>query len=89
MECGSGFKLSNDSGLRIISIPAGQYAVLPDYRLGDMRMGGAKMGMWLRNNSVAHENEPVFAIYETLNGKYDAENIRMKLYKRLKFDKNG
>jgi|GEM_PF-631949 len=89
MECGGGFKLSNESGLEIVSIPAGQYAVLPDDRLGDMRMGGAKMDLWLHNNSIAHENEPVFAVYETNNGKYDAENISMKLYKRLKFDKNG
>ncbi|MDR0409629.1 MAG: GyrI-like domain-containing protein, partial [Spirochaetaceae bacterium] len=89
MECGGGFALPNDSGLEIVFIPAGQYAVLPDDRLGDMRMGGAKMDLWLHNNSIAHENEPVFAVYETSNGKYDADNIRMNLYKRLKFDKNG
>jgi len=89
MECGEGFKLPNGIGLEIVSIPAGQYAVLPDDRLGDMRMGGAKIELWLHNNSIAHENKPVFAVYETSNGKYDTENIRMNLYKRLKFDKNG
>jgi hypothetical protein len=89
MECGGRFKLPNDSELEIVFFPAGQYAVLPDDRMGDMRMGGAKMDLWLHNNGIAHENEPVFAVYETTGGKYDAENIRMKLYKRLKFDKNG
>lgn len=89
MECGDGFKLPSESGLEIMRIPAGIYAVLPDDCLGDIRMGGVKMNLWLRNNSIAHENEPVFAVYETLNGKYDNENICMKLYKRLKDDKNG
>lgn len=89
IECGGRFTLSNDSDLKIIHIPAGQYAVLPDDRLGDVRMANAKMDLWLQNNSIAHENEPVFTVYETLNGKYDNENIQMKLYKRLKDDKNG
>jgi len=89
IECGNGFKLTNGSGLEIINIPAGRYAVLPDDRLGDVRMGSTKIDLWLRNNSIPYENEPVFAVYETLNGKYDNENIRMKLYKRLKNDKNG
>jgi len=89
IECGNGFKLPNGSGLEIINIPAGRYAVLPDDRLGDVRMGSTKIDLWLQNNSIPHESKPVFAVYETLNGKYDTENIRMKLYKRLKNDKNG
>ena len=89
VECGDGFKLPSNNGLEIKRFPAGQYAVLPDDRLGDMHMGAAKMDLWLQNNSIAHENEPVFAVYETLNGKYDNENVRMKIYKRLKFDTNG
>jgi hypothetical protein len=63
--------------------------VLPDDRLGDISMGAVKIDLWLQNNSIAHENEPVFALYETLDGKYDNEHIRMRLYKRLKDDKNG
>ncbi|MEN6314771.1 MAG: helix-turn-helix domain-containing protein [Clostridiaceae bacterium] len=89
IECGSGFKLPNNSGLEIMRIPAGRYAVLPDDRLGDISMGAARIDLWLQNNSIAHENEPVFALYETLDGKYDNEHIRMRLYKRLKNDKNG
>jgi AraC-like DNA-binding protein/DNA gyrase inhibitor GyrI len=87
-ECGSEVALPG-GGLEIARIPAGRYAVLPDDRLGDIRAGSAKMDLWLRNNGIAHENEPIFAVYETLNGKYDNESIRMKLYKRLKNDKNG
>ena len=89
IECGNGFKLPNGSGLEIINITAGRYAVLSNDRLGDVRLGSAKMDLWLQNNSIPHEDEPVFAVYETINGKYDNENIRMKLYKRLKNDKNG
>lgn len=89
IECGSGFKLSNNNDLKITHIPAGRYAVLPDDRLGDICMGAAKMELWLANNAIPHENTPVFAVYETLNGKYDNEHIRMKIYKRLKNDKNG
>ena len=84
MECGGGSKLPCGSGLEIKHIPTGRYAVLLDDRLGDMSMGAAKMDLWLRNNSIAHENEPVFAVYETSGGRYDNENIRMELYKRLK-----
>jgi len=84
MECGGGFKPPSGSGLEIKRIPTGNYAVLPDDRLGDMSMGAMKMDLWLLNNSIAHENEPVFTVYETKNGRYDNENIRMELYKRLK-----
>lgn len=84
VECGDGFKLPNDSGLEIMRIPAGRYAVLSDDRLGDLRMGSTKIDLWLTNNSITHENVSVFAVYETLNGKYDNEHIHMKLYKRLK-----
>jgi len=84
IECGDGFKLPNNCGLEIMRIPAGQYAILPDDRLGDIRMGAAKIDLWLVNNAIPHENTPVFALYETLNGKYDNEHILMKLYKRLK-----
>ena len=89
IECGNDLRLPNGNGLEIIKIPAGQYAVLPDDRLGDVRMGNRKMDLWLKNNSIPHESKPAFAVYETLNGKYDTENIRMKLYKQLKNDKNG
>jgi len=89
IECRHDLKLPNDSGLAVINMPAEQYAVLPNDRLGDARIGSEKIELWLKNNSIAHKNEPVFAVYETLNGKFDTENIRMKLYKRLKNDKNG
>ncbi|MGF7146013.1 AraC-like DNA-binding protein/DNA gyrase inhibitor GyrI [Anaerotaenia torta] len=89
VECGEDFDLPDDSGLELLRIPGGRYAVLPDDCLGDIRIGGAKIELWLQNNSIAHEKEPVFAVYETLNGKYDNENIRMELFKRLRNDKNG
>lgn len=83
VECGEGFKLPGDSGLEILRIPADRYAVLPDDCLGDISVGRAKMDLWLQNNSIGHENAPVFAVYETLNGKYDTDNIRLKLFKQL------
>ena len=73
----------------MIHIPQGRYAVLPDDRLGDICIGSGKMELWLRNNGIAHINEPAFAVYETMDGKFDAEHIRMRLYKRLQNDKNG
>ena len=89
VECGSELKLTDGNELEILRIPSGNYAVLPDDCLGDIRVGGAKMDLWLQNNSIAHEDTPVFAVYEIQNGKYDADNIRLKLYKQLKNDKNG
>ncbi len=89
VECGGGFKLPDGSGLVLLRVPAGRYAVLTDDSLGDLRVGGAKMDVWLQNNGVAHAGEPAFAVYEAVNGNYDNGSIRMKLYKRLKNDKNG
>ena len=89
VECGGTLKLLDDSNLEMLHIPGGIYAVLPDDCLGDISVGRAKMDLWLQNNSIAHENAPVFAVYETLDGKYDTDNIRLKLYKQLKDDKNG
>lgn len=87
VKCGDGLKLPNDNNLEIFRIPEGQYAILPDGCLGDVRVGKSKIDAWLTNNSIAHENRPVFAVYETLDGKYDADNIRMKLYKLIKLTK--
>lgn len=94
VECGNGFTLAAGHDLKIRRIPTGRYAVLPDDRLGDAGVGAAKLERWIINNGIATENidgksEPVFAIYETLNGKFDNSNIRMKLYKRLKDGRNG
>ncbi len=89
VQCAGEFRLPKGSGLEILLIPAGRYAVLQSDCLGDVRMGGTKMDLWIQNNAIDHPNEPVFAVYETLNGKFENENIRMKLYKRLKNDKNG
>ncbi|HBL84375.1 MAG: hypothetical protein A2Y17_04895 [Clostridiales bacterium GWF2_38_85] len=87
LECSDTFKLTQDSELEILHIATGQYAVMSDDCFGDIHVGGDKIDLWLTNNSIAHENEPVFAVYETLNGKYDADNIIMKLYKRIKMTK--
>lgn len=86
VECGSAFILPDNTNFEIVRIPDGEYAVLPDDCFGDVSIGESKMNEWLVNNSIAHECEPAFAVYETLNGKYDTDNIRMKLYKRLKND---
>ena len=89
VECGGTIKLPDDSNVEILHIPSGNYAVLPDDCLGNFNVGRAKMDLWLQNNSIAHENAPIFAVYETLDGKYDTDNIRLKLFKQLKDDKNG
>ena len=89
VECGDNLKLPDDNNLEIFHISSGNYSVLPDDCFGDISIGRSKMELWLQNNSIAHENTPVFAVYETLDGKFDNDNIRLKLYKKLKNDKNG
>jgi len=89
IECGRGFSLPADSELEIKHYPSGVYAVLPDNCTGDMRVGREKMNLWLKNNGIPCENERVFAVYESRNGRFDSAHIEMKLYKRLKSDKNG
>jgi AraC family transcriptional regulator len=84
VECGSEETVPSDGGCEIFRVPAGRYAVMPDDCFGDIRVGEEKMTAWLSNNSVIQENgQPVFAVYEILNGRYDADHIRMKLYKLI------
>jgi hypothetical protein len=89
IECGSAFTIPDYIDLEILRILGGMYAVLADDCFGDIHVGRAKMDLWLVNNSIAHVDKPIFAVYETRNGKYDTDSVRMKLYKRLKDDKNG
>lgn len=88
VECGGALHLSENDGLELLRIPAGTYAALPDGCLGDVSVGAAKLERWLQNNGVAHENEPVFAVYEAKDGRYDADSVEMTLFKRLKSDEN-
>ncbi len=53
VECGEMLQLPSESNLGILRIQAGQYAVLPDDCLGNIRMGGVKIDIWLTNNSIA------------------------------------
>lgn len=89
VECGDGFKLPENDLTELLRIPAGTYAVLPDDCLGDIGVGAAKLERWLQNNGVAHEGDPIFAVYEAQNGSYDTDSVKMALYKHLKNDKNG
>ncbi|MCL2433545.1 MAG: GyrI-like domain-containing protein, partial [Clostridia bacterium] len=86
MECGGSFKLPENSGLQITRTTPGRYALLPYVRLGDLSVGREKINSWLYMNNIAHENTPVFAVYETLDGRYDTESISMRLYKLLRAD---
>lgn len=75
--------------LSMARIPAGRYAVLEDDCPGDIRRGAKKIDTWLQNNCVAHEDSPIFAVYELADSRrHTREGITMKLYKRLKTDKN-
>lgn len=57
VEIGGDIKLPENSGLSVLHIPDGTYAVLPDDCLGDIGIGREKISLWLMNNSIAHENE--------------------------------
>ncbi|MDR1464575.1 MAG: helix-turn-helix domain-containing protein [Oscillospiraceae bacterium] len=84
VECPSPIPLPDENGTEFLRLPAGDYAVLPDDRLGDPRVGAAKLTQWAQSNSVACADTPAFAVYETPPGQYDRETIRMKLYLQLK-----
>jgi len=88
IECGDGFRLPAGD-IEVLPVPPGIYAVLPCECPGDPGTGGAKLEKWLKNNSVPHGAEPVFALYETPAGTSGGANIVMKLYKRLEIDRNG
>ena len=87
VECAEKLPLPPESRCKLLSIPDGEYAVLPDDCLGDIGVGTEKINTWLKNNGIAHENRPAFAVYEAPGGNFDAENIRMKLYKLIKMTK--
>jgi len=89
VECPPGLVLPAGSGVAVLCLPPGRYAVLSDDCLGDTSVGVAKIDSWLKSNAISCENGPVFAVYETVSGLFDPENIRLSLQKQLEIDRNG
>jgi DNA gyrase inhibitor GyrI len=89
VACGNDFALPKNSGLAVKTLPAGCYAVLSGDCLGDTAVGKAKIEAWLKNNSIAYEDEPILAVYESANGRFDEESVTMTLYKKVKDGKIG
>jgi AraC-like DNA-binding protein/DNA gyrase inhibitor GyrI len=79
VACPSGLLLPQGSCLEMKILPAGRYAVLSGGCLGDTVVGEVKMRAWLKNNSISYTDEPMFAIYESQNGRLDEESVTMTL----------
>jgi AraC-like DNA-binding protein/DNA gyrase inhibitor GyrI len=84
VACDKNIKLPENSGFSVKAISAGRYAALEDVCVGDTAVGKTKIETWLKNNSITHGDDPIFAVYESKDGNFDEENVTMTLYKKLK-----
>lgn len=90
--CGVGLEkelhLPQDSGLEILHIDSGNYAVLEGECCGDSSVYEEIILSWINENSFETDASPVFAIYET-DGSFEQKNIKAKIYVKMKNVKNG
>lgn len=80
--------LPENSDVKFLTFDEGKYAILDGHCCGDGNVYEKRLISWVDDNGFNKDHSPVFAIYKT-NGDFDSENIRMKIYCRLKNVKNG
>lgn len=81
-------ELPGGSGLEVLQVEAGSYAVLESSRYSDSGRYTALLEAWIAQNGWGTEGRPAFATYETGRGA-DPEAITMSVWIRLKDVKNG
>lgn len=93
MDCTCGIRLEktldlpHDSGLEILHIPEGSYAVLEANGCGEGSALETYLISWINENRHSKDNMPSFTIYETdIND--ESEAIKTKVMTRLKNVKN-
>jgi predicted transcriptional regulator YdeE len=74
--------LPTNSGLQIITRPAGEYAVLEGDCCGKSGAYESVLASWVNSMGLQVAAAP-FAVYETDSG-YDKRNIRVKIYQAVK-----
>jgi AraC family transcriptional regulator len=93
LDCTCGVRLEKTldiprgSELEILHLAEGNYAVLESGCSGNSSVFEAFLLSWINENGLIKDNIPAFTIYE-INGNYKPEEIKMKIYIKLKNVKN-
>lgn len=74
LEDANGLQLPAGSGLELLELPAGSYAVLETGCTGDSRVLEERLETWVKDNGLHRSRRSAFAIYEA-NGGFTAEHI--------------
>ncbi|RAU92587.1 helix-turn-helix domain-containing protein [Paenibacillus sp. YN15] len=93
-NCTCGVKLAEPlllpagSGLELLELPAGDYAVIETGCTGDGRVLEARLHAWVRDNGLRRSRRSAFALHEA-NGGFAAEHIATTCWIQLEPVKNG
>jgi AraC-like DNA-binding protein/predicted transcriptional regulator YdeE len=93
MSCTCGVRLKQtvelpaDSGLEVLRLAEGSYAVLESGGCSDRGSFITLLDTWIQENGWSKEELPAYATYET-GGRDEPESITMKVWIRLKDVKN-
>jgi hypothetical protein len=93
MSCTCGVRLRQtvelpaDSGLEVLRLAEGSYAVLESGGCSDRGSFITLLDTWIQENGWSKEELPAYATYET-GGRDVPESITMKVWIRLKDVKN-
>ncbi|WP_058301998.1 helix-turn-helix domain-containing protein [Gorillibacterium timonense] len=80
--------LPPDSGLELLRIGRGNYAILDGDCCGESRVYESTLQAWIEDNGLTRGHTPTFSVYETC-GNYSQDSIRTKIYIRLNNGING
>lgn len=81
-------ELPVNSGLEILRITAGRYAMLESGSCSDRGVFIALLDAWVQENGWSKDDLPAFTTYET-GGQADPDAITMRVWIKLKDVKNG
>ena len=88
VEINKDLVLPKNYNVRILRLPAGKYAVLEGFVGGCISVYSSILSSWIDNSKLLRDEYPPFVIYDT-NENNSAEKIRVRIYIKIKNEKNG
>ncbi|WP_438446640.1 helix-turn-helix domain-containing protein [Gorillibacterium sp. sgz5001074] len=79
---------SANSGLEVLRLPEGSYAVLESGCCGDGQVLESRLDRWVRENGLRKSVQPACSIY-VVDGGYGPEHVKTTCWIRLEDVKNG
>lgn len=81
-------RLPPDSGMELLSMESGDYAILEGDCCGDSAVYERMLLTWAADNGMMRDRAPIFTVY-LADGGFELENIRTRCFLRLNNGKNG